>query len=76
MLTKLVRGTIIVITVVLTACSQESGNGTDAAADNNTLEQAVKAGVIKVGFANEAPYAYLDSTTNKLTGEPDKKVSS
>jgi polar amino acid transport system substrate-binding protein len=69
MLTKFFRGAIVAFAVLLAACSQESGNGGDTAAGSDTLEQARQAGVIKVGFANEAPYAYLDSTTNKLTGE-------
>lgn len=68
MLTKLFRSAIVIVAVLLAACSQESGDGGETAA-SNTLEQAREAGVIKVGFANEAPYAYLDSTTNKLTGE-------
>ena len=34
-----------------------------------TLKRIQKAGVVKVGFANEAPYAYLDPKTGRLTGE-------
>lgn len=34
-----------------------------------TLQRIQKAGVVKVGFANEAPYAYLDPKTGRLTGE-------
>jgi len=69
MLNKLLYGAFAAIAVLLVSCSQESGDSGEASAGGNTLENARKAGVIKVGFANEAPYAYLDSTTNELTGE-------
>lgn len=35
----------------------------------NTLERIRDAGVVRVGFANEAPYAYIDAATGRLTGE-------
>jgi polar amino acid transport system substrate-binding protein len=34
-----------------------------------TLERAQQAGTIRVGYANEAPYAYRESASGKLTGE-------
>jgi polar amino acid transport system substrate-binding protein len=34
-----------------------------------TLERAQQAGSIRVGYANEAPYAYLESASGRLTGE-------
>jgi len=34
-----------------------------------TLERVKREGVVRVGFANEAPYAYLDSRADRLTGE-------
>jgi len=34
-----------------------------------TLERIRSEGVIKVGYANEAPYAYYDSEAARLTGE-------
>lgn len=34
-----------------------------------TLERIRREGVVRVGYANEAPYAYLDSKTDSLTGE-------
>ncbi len=34
-----------------------------------TLERIRKEGVIRVGYANEAPYAYFDSKADRLTGE-------
>lgn len=35
----------------------------------STLERIRQTGVIKVGYANEAPYAYLDNENGRLTGE-------
>ena len=35
----------------------------------NTLERIKKKGIVRVGFANEAPFAYMDTNTGKLTGE-------
>jgi len=34
-----------------------------------TLDRMRKRGVARIGFANEAPYAYLDPDTGRLTGE-------
>jgi polar amino acid transport system substrate-binding protein len=36
---------------------------------STTLEKIRKRGVVRIGFANEAPYAYVDSKTGRLTGE-------
>jgi polar amino acid transport system substrate-binding protein len=46
-----------------------SNGGASGGGNLTTLERIRKAGVVKVGFANEAPYAYIDSKTGKLTGE-------
>ncbi len=35
----------------------------------DTLERIRSTGVVRIGYANEAPYGYLDSTTGKITGE-------
>ena len=57
------------LALALTACSQQGENQAASAADATTLEQARKSGKIRVGYANEAPYAYMDSATQRLTGE-------
>ncbi|MFO7306229.1 MAG: ectoine/hydroxyectoine ABC transporter substrate-binding protein EhuB [Gammaproteobacteria bacterium] len=36
---------------------------------HDTLERIRATGVVRVGFANEAPYAYIDPRTGRLTGE-------
>lgn len=48
--------------------SGSSASSTAASAPATTLDRAKKAGVIRVGFANENPYGYADPT-GKLTGE-------
>ena len=35
----------------------------------STLDQIRRTGVVRVGYANEAPYAYMDSSAGELTGE-------
>lgn len=42
------------------------GGGGD---DGNALERIRREGRARVGFANEAPYAYVDPETRRLTGE-------
>lgn len=49
------------------ACSERSETPTGGT--ENTLERAQKAGTLRVGYANEAPYAYLESASGRLTGE-------
>lgn len=51
------------VALALGACAGEGGSGEPA------LERVRREGVVRVGFANEAPYAYLDSRTDRLTGE-------
>jgi polar amino acid transport system substrate-binding protein len=47
------------------ACAGDGG----AASGEPTLERIRDQGVVRVGFANEAPYAYMDSGSHRLTGE-------
>lgn len=34
-----------------------------------TLERIQRTGIVRIGYANEAPYGYLDSTTGQIKGE-------
>jgi len=68
MLMRLFHGVIVTAIVFVAACSQESGDSAQSVS-GDTLEQAQQSGKIRVGFANESPYAYLDSATGQLTGE-------
>lgn len=47
------------------ACGGPGGRGTDEPA----LERIRREGSVRVGYANEAPYAYLDSASGELEGE-------
>ncbi len=55
---------MIAFAVALSACSS-GGN----APGETTLERIQREGTVRVGFANEAPYAYLDTASGELTGE-------
>jgi polar amino acid transport system substrate-binding protein len=59
---------VAAVVLLLAGCSQESEES-GAADAGDTLQKARQAGKIRVGFANEAPYAYIDSATERLTGE-------
>jgi polar amino acid transport system substrate-binding protein len=40
-----------------------------AAAGDDTLARIRESKIVRVGFANEAPYAFIDTQTGRLTGE-------
>lgn len=50
-----------------TSASGEAGNATETA--SGTLAKAQQSGTLRVGYANEAPFAYMDSESGQLTGE-------
>ena len=57
---------------LLSACQPDgAGNGGE-----DTLERIRREGVVRVGYANEAPYAYMDSQANRLTGEAPEIIRS
>ena len=65
---------VALLSATMAACSdsspeaeEQSNNGSDTA--QSTLESARAAGKIRVGYANEAPYAYTDSASGGITGE-------
>lgn len=51
---------LCIVTLIGSACT---------GSQQSTLEQAKADGRIKIGFANEIPYAYKDTETGELTGE-------
>ncbi|AZG09660.1 ectoine/hydroxyectoine ABC transporter substrate-binding protein EhuB [Pigmentiphaga sp. H8] len=42
---------------------------TGAANPPDSLQRAIQAGRLRIGYANEAPFAYMDSRAGRLTGE-------
>lgn len=68
----LTRAALVVVACLFVAgCSRKGAADTGAGKANaeSTLRLAVKTGVVRVGYANEAPYAYMDNQTGRLTGE-------
>jgi len=62
------RMTLAAAGVVMTPSVLAGCGGSTSTSSENLLDQLRKAGVIRIGFANEAPYGYADSS-GKLTGE-------
>lgn len=55
---------------VLAACSRNgSESDVTTTTHSSTLQRAIAQKKIRVGYANEAPYAYQDAISGKLTGE-------
>lgn len=58
----------------LVACSDSSNNGDTSPsalpeAATSTLDRIKDSDTIRVGYANEAPFAFMDSSTSQLSGE-------
>jgi polar amino acid transport system substrate-binding protein len=54
-------------TLALIGCSSPGGG--DAPDGETTLERIQRTGVVRIGYANEAPYAYKDTASGRVTGE-------
>ncbi|QPJ64368.1 MAG: ectoine/hydroxyectoine ABC transporter substrate-binding protein EhuB [Candidatus Nitrohelix vancouverensis] len=57
---------LIFTAIILSACQDSSSTNSPVL---STLAQAKASGTIRVGYANEAPYAYYDPELGQLTGE-------
>jgi polar amino acid transport system substrate-binding protein len=64
---RVLRSLILIFVVfgvmLVAGCGQEPEPG------ESTLERIRREQVVRIGFANEAPYAYVDQKTGRLTGE-------
>ena len=58
-------GCLVALAMGVSAC----GDRQVPAPTQSTLERARESGKIRVGYANEAPFAWLDSKSGRLTGE-------
>jgi len=70
----LISGIVIAVFFIwlypeLLPVTRSHNSSTAAESEMTTLDKIRKTGVVRVGFANEAPYAYVDSKTHRLTGE-------
>ncbi|MCG8421452.1 MAG: ectoine/hydroxyectoine ABC transporter substrate-binding protein EhuB [Proteobacteria bacterium] len=61
-------GLVVVIAAVVAYIVLGSSSDHQQRGDS-TLERIRAEGVIRIGYANEAPYGYLDSKSGKVTGE-------
>jgi len=64
---KAIGVALLAAALLAPGCSEQTD--TPAGQTLSTLKRAQQAGTIRVGYANEAPYAYLESASGKLTGE-------
>jgi len=62
------RAGLLVLALAATGALACRGGAPDSP-EPTTLERVRRAGVIRVGYANEAPHAYLDPEAGRLTGE-------
>ncbi|HEX7641536.1 MAG TPA: ectoine/hydroxyectoine ABC transporter substrate-binding protein EhuB [Burkholderiaceae bacterium] len=61
---------MMALAMTLAACApRENESGAVAGADQTTMQKAIATKRIRIGYANEAPFAYLDPASGKLTGE-------
>jgi len=61
-------GVLILVFSILSGC-QEPKPAEISKSAKSTLAQARAKGTIRIGYANEAPYAYYDPEQDRLTGE-------
>jgi len=66
-LRTMVGAALLAAALLAPGCSER--NDAPAGQTLSTLKRAQQSGSIRVGYANEAPYAYLESASRKLTGE-------
>lgn len=57
----------VLLVLLLLILPRETVKKTPSVPD--TFEKIKNKGVVRVGYANEAPFAYMDTSTRKLTGE-------
>ena len=70
----LLAGALLALSAAGLAGCSDSGSDTQAGSAGakgaaSTLEAAKAAGKIRIGYANEAPFAYMDSQRAEVTGE-------
>ena len=61
------RGLLVIMATVTLVTAAGCNRGERS--QETTLQRIQRAGVVRVGYANEAPYAYMDEENGRLTGE-------
>lgn len=58
------------VALVSSGCGNGGGGGEGAGgSEETTLQRIQEAGTVRIGFANEEPYGYVDTATGEVTGE-------
>jgi polar amino acid transport system substrate-binding protein len=60
---------IVLLALIGAGCLFIYSRATRSVRRLDTLERIRSTGVVRIGYANEAPYGYLDSASGKITGE-------
>lgn len=60
---------IVLLLIILGSIGLVYRRSTQSFAAGDTLLRLQSSGIVRIGYANEAPYGYLDSETGKITGE-------
>lgn len=65
------RGLLFTVVAAVLHCSCSSNQDPEGAVEGRkqTLDRIRREGVVRIGYANEAPYAYLDQLSGCVTGE-------
>lgn len=61
-------GQAVALALLLAACSGDNGQQ-DPGENASTLERIRESGRVRIGYADEAPFAYMDSANGRVTGE-------
>lgn len=62
-------GAVLLLLVATAGAAVYFFGGDGGQEAGRTLERIKSSGVVRIGFANEAPYGYRDSETDRITGE-------
>lgn len=57
------------LAAILAGCTNDNPASPAGSATQSTLQRAIESGKLRIGYANEAPFAYMDSKSGRLTGE-------
>lgn len=60
---------LLCLAAIFSGCTNEDSSAPDASVGQGTMQRAIESGKVRIGYANEAPFAYMDSQSGRLTGE-------
>jgi polar amino acid transport system substrate-binding protein len=62
-------GILLLLALLVTFAAAWQGTANSTPTNEDTLDRARRLGMIRIGYANEAPYGYLNTATGEITGE-------